>query len=118
MTYDQWKTRDPNDRGFYDDDEYDERMEEDYCEHSDYEVDILSGRAECSRCPHSWYLTDEEISAEIDRQARHQEDVEREERREFWRRLTYPIRWFIFRVLERIWPRKSLSVLTDDEIPF
>ena len=27
-------------------------------------------------------------------------------------------RWPIFRLLEKVWPRKSLSVLTDDEIPF
>jgi len=66
-------------------------------------------------------MTSEEIDAELDRQANYQEECEREDRRqrrrEFWRKLTLPIRWPIFRLLENVWPRKSLSVLTDDEFP-
>lgn len=113
MTYDQWKTRDPNDHGYYDD--YDEEPE---CDHSEYEVDILTGRAECCMCPHSWYQTEDEIAAEAERQREYAAWEARENRRELWRKLTLPIRWPIFRLLERIWPRKALKVLTDDEIPF
>lgn len=120
MTYDQWKTRDPNDHGYYDDyDDYDAEIE---CCHEHYEIDVCTGRAECDYCDKSWYLSAEEIDAELERQANYHDDMEREERRqrrqEFWRKLTLPIRWPIFRLLERVWPRKSLSVLTDDEIPF
>lgn len=115
MTYDQWKTTDPAD--YYDD--YDAEIE---CEHEHYEIDVCMGRAECDYCSKSWYLTSEEIDAELDRQATYHEDCERWERqqrrRELWRKLTLPIRWPLFRLLERIWPRKSLVVLTDDEIPF
>lgn len=92
------------------------------CEHDDYDIDVCMGRASCNCCSKVWYLDSSEIDAELDRQANYQEECEREDRRqrrhEFWRRLTLPIRWPIFRLLERVWPRRSLSVLTDDEIPF
>lgn len=122
MTYDQWKTRDPNDTAYYDDDDDDDYDAERYCEHEDYDIDVCTGRASCNCCDHRWYLTSEEIDAELTRQANYYEDCERwerqERRREFWRKVTLPIRWPIFRLLERVWPRKSLTVLTDDEIPF
>jgi hypothetical protein len=115
MTYDQWKCQDPNEPyGDYDED-YDPERD---CEHEHYEIDICTGRAECDYCPHSWYMTSKEIDAEIDRQARYQEDMKRENRRQWWRDKTYPARMFVFRILERIWPRKALSVLDDSEIPF
>lgn len=113
MTYDQWKCTDQREYWGYDD--YDTERD---CEHESYEIDVCTGRAECDCCSHSWYLTSEEIDAELDRQARYYEDMEREERRQWWRNKTYPVRMFFFRILERVWPRKSLSVLTDDEIPF
>lgn len=119
MTYDQWKTRDPNEPYSDYDEDYD--AERDCC-HEHYEIDILTGRAECDYCSRSWYMSAEEIDAEIERQASYHEGCEREERRqrrqEFWRKLTLPIRWPIFRLLERVWPRKALKVLADDEIPF
>ena len=119
MTYDQWKTRDPNEPFSYNYEDYDPEWE---CEHDDYEIDILLGRASCNCCSKVWYLDAAQIEAEYDRQARYHDDMESEERRQrrrdFWRKVTLPIRWPIFRLLERIWPRKSLSVLTDDEIPF
>lgn len=38
--------------------------------------------------------------------------------RDLWRRMTFPIRWKIYRLLSRLWPRKACTVLHDDEIPF
>jgi hypothetical protein len=112
--YDAWKLRSPYD-DCDDSEEYDAERD---CDHDDYEIDILTGRAECCMCPHSWYVTSEDVSREIERQARYYDDMEREERRQWWRDKTYPVRMFVFRILERIWPRKSCSILNDDEIPF
>lgn len=118
---DQWKTRSPDDERFqfypYDYGE-EEREPEDDCTHEDYERDILTGRATCNSCDHHWYLSDERVLADMGREAQYDEWQRRQDRREFWRRLSYPIRWPIFRVLERVWPRKACSVLLDDEIPF
>jgi hypothetical protein len=106
---------------------YDDGYDEDYdaerdCEHDDVEIDTTVGRAYCQCCPKSWYVSAEEIDAELDRQIAWDEQCRlwgrQERRREFWRKLTLPIRWPIFRLLEKVWPRKSLTVLTDDEIPF
>lgn len=105
-SYDAWKLASPDDD------------RDDVCDHDDYEVDILEGRARCNRCPESWYVSEEEVCAKIKHQAAYDDYCERENRREFWRRLTYPLRWPIYRILERIWPRKSVNVLYDEEIPF
>lgn len=107
-SYDAWKLASP-------DDDYDDDPE---CDHDDYDVDILEGRARCNRCSESWHVTEEEVQRQIEHQRQYCEWEDRENRREFWRRLTHPIRWPIFRLLERIWPRKACNVLTDDEIPF
>lgn len=114
MTYDQWKCRDPNEP-YSDEDAYDPELE---CEHENYEIDICTGRAECDYCSHYWYLTSEEIHAELDRQARYHDDMEREERRQWWRDKTYLVRMFIFRILERVWPKKAHKVLDDSDLPF
>ena len=108
MSYDDWKLRGPEDeRGYYDEP----------CDHAIFEIDI-EGRAHCDECPHSWWAS----ASEIETSRRHQREYDRwcraQERRELWRKLTWPIRWPIFRLLEKVWPRKSLTVLTDDEIPF
>lgn len=102
--YDEWKLRSP----------YDEREE---CYHEHYEIDI-EGRAHCEHCSETWWATSEEIAHQREEQAVYDAWCRKQERCEFWRKLTLPIRWPIFRLLERVWPRKSLSVLTDDEIPF
>lgn len=114
MTYDQWKT----DSGYDERDEYDDHDQERDCCHEEYEADILTGRAICYLCGHAWWQTTEEIEREIELQARYQEDMDRENRRQWWLDKTYPIRMFLHRVIMRVWRRKSLSVLTDDEIPF
>lgn len=97
-------------------DEYDSDRQ-DFCAHDEYDAD-WEGRATCLYCGAKWWQTQEEIERDIQHQAEYQEACEWEERREFWRKITYPIRWPIYRLLERMWPRKSCSVLTDDEIPF
>ncbi len=114
MTYDQWKT----DSGYDERDEYDDYDAERDCEHENYEIDVCTGRAECDQCSHSWYLSSEDVDRELDRQARYQDDMDHENRRQWWRDRTYPVRMFLHRVLMRVWPRKSLSVLHDDEVPF
>jgi hypothetical protein len=106
-TYDEWKLRSPYDDG-----------PEDECDHEEYEVDILVGRAHCCKCPHSWYQTNEEIAAEIERIRQYDGWTAEQHRRERWQWITGFVRWPIFHLLERIWPRKSCAVLYDDEIPF
>lgn len=103
-SYDEWKLRSPDD-------------DEPECDHDDYDVDILDGRCRCL-CGHSWYASSKEIEAEIERQREYSEWEECENRRQWWRDKTLPIRMFFFRMLERIWPRRALNVLHDDEIPF
>src|SRR5580692_634363 len=103
-SYDEWKLRWP-----YDEDGYGEEP----CDHEDAETDCLDGRVRCDRCGASWYATSEELAAEHRRIAEYAEWETREHRREFWRKLTLSIRWPIFRLLERIWPRKAHKVLDD-----
>lgn len=71
----------------WDDEPYDDDLP-DECDHDDYEVDILSGRAECSRCPHTWYLTIDDVEREIDRireyDAWQVEQYRRDELSEHW----------------------------------
>lgn len=43
-----------------DDNEYDADIDED-CDHLDYELDILIGRAICDRCGHMWYMSEAEL---------------------------------------------------------
>lgn len=97
MTYDQWKT----DSGY----------DEDPCEHEDYEVDIIVGRAHCCRCQHSWWQTNEEIAAEVARIAAYDE----------WQR-QQESRWFQLKERARgwwrsIWRRRKRAKIVDD-IPF
>jgi hypothetical protein len=100
----------------YDDDDWEDPR--DHCEHDQYEIDILTGRAECDMCSHSWRVTDAQMRREIELQSKYYDDMERMERRQWWRDRTYPVRMFLHRLLAKVWPRKSLSVLHDDEIPF
>lgn len=32
------------------------------CDHEDYELDILTGRATCTMCNHRWFMSDEELA--------------------------------------------------------
>jgi hypothetical protein len=78
----------------------------DYCDHEDYEADILTGRATCPECRHSWHLTADEIANEQRRQREYDAMCERLNRRENWsRRLRWLLSW---------WPVQH----REDEIPF
>lgn len=103
-------------------DAYDEGEPQDECCHENYDRDDLTGRANCNYCGHHWYMSNEQVLADIRREAEYDKQQRREARREFWRKLTHPIRLLIFRVASRIWPRKASKVLTsdelDDELPF
>lgn len=110
--YDAWKLASPDDDG----------AEADYCEHDEYDIDILEGRATCSSCGEHWDVSTDELEAELYRLAYYEADFEREMRRQWWRdffaRITHPVRWPIYRLLQWLRFRKSHAVLLDDEIPF
>jgi hypothetical protein len=112
-SYDAWKLRSPDQEYGYDDWEEDEP-----CQHENPDIDILTGDWDCPHCGEHRAATQGEIDAEIEFQRQYAEHEAREQRREFWRRFTLPIRWPIFRLLERIWPRKACRLLDDSEIPF
>lgn len=47
-------------------DDFDDDYEDDWtCDHEGHDVDILTGRAHCFRCGHSWFLTSEELEYEL-----------------------------------------------------
>lgn len=105
-SYDDWKLRSP----------YDEYDEPD-CDHHEYEID-WEGRAHCCRCFESWWATGDEIAWNDAHDAEYATWCRKQERRERWLRLTWWFRWPIFRLLEKVWPRKALKVLDSSEIPF
>lgn len=106
-SYDSWKLRSPDEEyGYY----------EDECCHEEFEID-WEGRARCAHCGESWWADGDEIARQREQQVEYDAWCAKNERREFLRRLTYWVRWPIFRLLDRIWPRKAHKVLTDDELP-
>jgi hypothetical protein len=48
-------------------DDFDDDPDPDFCDHEDYEPDIINGRAMCHQCGHTWWMTEAEIDAEIAR---------------------------------------------------
>lgn len=104
--YDAWKLRSPDDDG-----------PEPECLHEEYEID-MEGRAHCEMCGEKWWATGDEIAGQRERQIEHDAWCRKQERREFWRRLTYPIRWRLWRLFGRIWPRKAIRLLDHDDLPF
>ena len=84
-----WDANDP-----YPDDD------EEFCDHDDYEADILTGVATCVCCGYRWDQTAEEIERE--RQAQIAYDKQCEE----WERETCPPM-----------PKADIA-LTDDDLPF
>lgn len=100
-TYDAWKLASP-----YDDD---------LCDHDDYDVDILDGRAHCNRCPESWYVSEEEVARQIEHQAAYHEQLERENSRQWWRDLFSPATNLLWRFKKALRHREAII---DDDIPF
>lgn len=98
-SYDNWKLASPDDD------------RDDYCEHDDYDVDILEGRAHCNRCSESWYVSEDEVLRQIEHERAYNEHLERENRRQWWRDLWASIRSIIPH-------RKRIANISDDDIPF
>ena len=100
----------------WEDDSYDpsDFADDPDCDHGDYEVDILTGWATCCTCHEHWPVSDEELNNEVRRQATYYEDMERENRRQWWRDLFEPI-VSLFRLCR--WCRRH-PVEIDDEVPF
>jgi hypothetical protein len=109
MIYDQWKTNPGYPEPWCDDDDYDPRED---CDHEESEIDVCTGRAECPCCGKSWYVSREEVNAELDRQARWHEWAERENRRQWWRDQFDRFAFW------RRWRRNKPAPIIDDEIPF
>lgn len=90
-------------------DDRDDEWEE-TCDHSEYDIDVLEGRCRCL-CGYSWWASEAQVLAELDAQASYLEEMDRDNRREWWRdlwrRIRSPFSW---------WPRRKLA--SDDEIPF
>lgn len=107
-SYDSWKLASP-------DDEYD-----DPCDHEDYDIDIVSGRAECHWCGEGWYASNEEVLSAVDAQAAYAEYEERENRRQWWGDLVYnirhPLQALHWQFQKLGWIRRP--TVTDDDIPF
>ena len=56
-----------------------EDYDEDFCDHDEYDADILSGRAQCYRCGEAWWLSDEQLRLEIRHASEYFECVAAEE---------------------------------------
>jgi len=98
--------------------EYDDGDDRDHCGHEEYELDVLTGRAECDYCGMSWWATTEQIDAEHNRMVAHSEWVQEQERlirrRECW---AWVHRLWLA-AIEAWFRRKPRHMLTDDEVPF
>lgn len=113
MTYDAWKTRDDSFDG--DEDRYGDEPIDDCWHHDDYDADILTGRATCNMCGHSWWMTDREVATEIEHM-RAYDEWQREQHRP-WNRFREWLRGHMPR-----WPRwpqrRRRAPEINDEIPF
>ena len=96
--YDEWKLRSP----------YDDEPEEE-CYHEEHDSD-WEGRATCSRCGYSWWLSAAEIEAERERSEAYDAHCRRELRRDRIKGWMYRLAFW------RRWQNRRAPV--DDEIPF
>ncbi len=96
---------------YIDDPYYGPYSDDDYCDHEDYDIDILEGRAHCYRCGQWWYLTGDELDKHLRLQSEYDAAMYREFRREntWWKRV---IRWLAFKF------RNRAEVSIYDEVPF
>lgn len=86
------------------------------CDHADYDVDILTGRASCNFCSHGWYVSEDQILRQIEHERAYNEYLDRENRRQWWRELFAPILNWRWRFQKWRWSRQK--TITDDDIPF
>lgn len=96
---------------------WDEDDPRDGCAHEEYDVD-WEGRAECIRCNERWWLTDQQLEAHHEAEARWHEEYARMQRREnsrFWQAVDW-LSAFASRARYRF--RRKATVTTDDELPF
>lgn len=100
--------------GYADDDDDDPDPET--CDHEEHEVDIITGRATCWRCGESWFQTDEEIAAEIERITAYDHWQRQQERP--WYRFREWIGALVGAWRARLRRMRRRTVPDDDEIPF
>lgn len=93
----------------------DDSDDDDFCDHDDYDTDLLNGKCQCYRCGHSWYATTEQIDRELRFQSEYAEAMEREYRREWWTTLPARILGKLMSPFQR-WHDRRLP--DDDGIPF
>ncbi len=72
-SYDAWKAREPEDHR--DDDDPDPEA----CDHDEFDIDPIEGRATCNKCCHRWDVTPEQVLTEVDRQRAYDEWCAEEE---------------------------------------
>jgi hypothetical protein len=82
------------------------------CDHTDYEADILTGKATCPDCGHWWLQSAEEIERERQAQIAYDKMIEEAEREE--RSLLGRAKRLVYRV-RQWWHRPARPA---DEIPF
>lgn len=103
------------------DDWIEDDRDEVLCDHDDYDVDILSGRASCNRCMEHWYVSDDEVNRQIEHEAAYHEHMERENRRQWWSDVLYAVRHPLvtihWQLCKRGWIGRRATA-SDDDIPF
>lgn len=88
------------------------------CDHPEYDVDILTGLALCA-CGHAWWLTNEELEREIERQVEddaYYYEMNRRESSPLWRAW-----WWVLRAWRRVTERPRRGPFPaefDGELPF
>ena len=115
-SYDSWKLESPDDD--YDNEPWYNAVDDDWCEHEEYDIDIVTGDWMCWRCGEHRAATTAEIEMMIQHQAEYAEYEDRENRRQWWRDRFGPIlRWW--EAVRSIFLRpKPAVIIAEDEIPF
>lgn len=122
-TYDDWKLLSPDDEyygsGYYDEDEPE-------CPHDEFDIDIFTGRAECSQCNETWMATEAQMAAQMELEEDWAKEAERQARpwNRLWRRWrnSRACRWLVLTSVYQRYSRwiynRKLPPAMDDDIPF